>query len=417
MRVAVVVGAFPVVSETFILSQLQAILDAGHDLVVIAAERNDAEVQHQLVTDYGLLDKLVVRPALPPDRVGRLIGGLTLAARHARARPRLTLGALNALRFGRHAASMALLQTSLALAEGAPLDIVHCHFGWNGTLAVQARQLGAFRAPIITTFHGLDANVYARRPSRRHAFAPVFAHGEFVTVGSQFMRHRLLELGAPEHKLRVLPTGVDLAQFKPPSHRRQQAPQVEMVSVGRLVEVKGHASAIAAVGRLRNDLGTTLPPFRLTLVGDGPLRPELEALARGLGVAENVRFLGAVPYERLPAVLAQAHILVHPSVRGRDGAEEGQGRAVLEAQAAGLAVVATRTGGLPECVDVGASAILVPPEDPEALADALATILRQPDRGAAMGRCGRAFVEQRYAMTDLNQQLLALYEEARTQAQ
>jgi glycosyltransferase involved in cell wall biosynthesis len=139
-------------------------------------------------------------------------------------------------------------------------------------------------------------------------------------------------------------------------------------------------------------------PFRLEIAGDGPSRPMLEALAKELNLEDRARFLGRV--DDVPALLGRASMLVLPSRM------EGISLTLLEAMARGLPCVATRVGGNPEVVIDGETGLLVPSENPEALASAIQALGNDPERAAAFGQAGRARAERHFDI----RRTVAIYE-------
>jgi glycosyltransferase involved in cell wall biosynthesis len=184
-------------------------------------------------------------------------------------------------------------------------------------------------------------------------------------------------LGVPPGRTRVIPCGIDVAPFArmASASPRERSPVV-LVTTGRLVARKGHAVAIQAVAIAAR----TRPDLELRIVGDGPERSRLETLARASGLGPRARFLGTV-WPTMD-VLRDADLFLFPSL------EEPQGLALLEACAAGVPVIASRTGGIPEMVTDGESARLVPPGDAPALAAAI--LERVADPAAAAERARRA---------------------------
>ena len=179
-----------------------------------------------------------------------------------------------------------------------------------------------------------------------------------------------------------------------------------IVVVGRLVEKKGVSHAIEAVARLR-DSGRAV---RLSIVGDGPLRLELESMVEALRVGDRVQFLGSKTREEVAEILAAAHLLLAPSVTAADGDQEGIPNTLKEAMAAGLPVVSTLHSGIPELVEDGRSGFLVPERDSEALADRVGWLVDRPDSWPDMGRAGRSRVEAEYDIAKLSMRLVELYQ-------
>ena len=169
-------------------------------------------------------------------------------------------------------------------------------------------------------------------------------------------------------------------------------------SLGRLHPQKGFSDLLTAFAQVRQ----RIPSVRLFVAGDGELRDDLEAQARSLGMAAVVTFAGV--RADVSEVLAALDVFVLPSLW------EGMPNAVLEAMASGLPVVATAVGGTPEVVVDGVTGLLVPPQDPGALAQAVEQFLRDPGLRRTMGRAGRRRVEQHFDIRETVRQVEDLYE-------
>ncbi|MCD6358090.1 MAG: glycosyltransferase family 4 protein [Thermoproteales archaeon] len=172
--------------------------------------------------------------------------------------------------------------------------------------------------------------------------------------------------------------------------------------MGRLVYRKGLTVLLKALSLLK-DLDLTL-----VVVGEGPLRPSAEALARRLAIEDRVMFLGSINEWELPGVYRSADVVAVPSLYG-----EAFGIVALEAMATGRPVVASRVGGLSELVIGGETGVLVPPGDPEALAEALRTLYEDEELRAQMGRRGRARILELYDWRVVIRHLEEVYEAAR----
>jgi glycosyltransferase involved in cell wall biosynthesis len=200
----------------------------------------------------------------------------------------------------------------------------------------------------------------------------------------------------PDRKLRVIHNGIDVDRHTPPAKRPPDS-AARAVTVGRLDPVKDQATLLRA-SRLVVD---QMPGYRLDVVGDGPSRPELEALRETLGLADHVRFHGyradVGPY------LAAAGLFVLSSV------SEGVPLALLEAMASGLPAVATDVGGIREVVVPDTTGSLVAPGSPEALADAMVTLQTQPGALDRMGRAARRRVEEQFNLRGVVAQYEGLY--------
>jgi glycosyltransferase involved in cell wall biosynthesis len=178
----------------------------------------------------------------------------------------------------------------------------------------------------------------------------------------------------------------DAARMAALRGRLRRAAGPLLVFVGRVVPEKGVGDALAALALLRE----RLPDATLAVVGDGPARPGFELEARRLGIAEQVHFVGAVPPEDVPLYLGAADVFLGPSRRSAEGWTEAQGLSFVEAQLAGLPVIATDAGGLRDVVTDGATGLVVPEADPGAIADAVMRLQADPAAASRLGSAGRA---------------------------
>jgi len=242
----------------------------------------------------------------------------------------------------------------------------------------------ALGARTVQYFH---AKEIAAKP-RLAAFAARQAHA--VIAVSAYTAGLLAGVGAPPESLRLIPNGVDL----PSDLRRGAAQRATLLTISRLVDrYKGHDVMIRALALVR----VKVPDVSWIVIGDGPLRPELEELARSCGVADAVRFLGSVSDEERDSWFARAELFAMPSrLPGGGAAGEGFGIVYLEAAAHGLPVVAGNVAGALDSVADGESGVLVDPSDPRAVADAISTLLLDRDLARRMGEAG-AERAQRFA--------------------
>ena len=203
--------------------------------------------------------------------------------------------------------------------------------------------------------------------------------------------------GAHGDRVRVIPNGVEIEPHDRPT--TQPAGRLRAVAVARLTPVKDFSTMLRAV-RIVAD---AQPDFLLDIVGDGPSRPGLEALSRELGLQRHVTFHGAAAEPR--RYLLPATLFVQSSL------SEGISLTLLEAMAAGLPVVATEVGGTPEVVEHGVTGLLVAPADPEGLAAAMLTLLRDRERVQSMARAARQRVQRYFDLRQMTASYEALYRE------
>jgi len=152
-------------------------------------------------------------------------------------------------------------------------------------------------------------------------------------------------------------------------------------------------------------LCATNKDFYVLIVGDGPLRPKLEQQARDLGIADKVVFTGF--YDDLPGALRAMDIFVLPSIL-----DEGFPTSVLEAEALGLPVIASDTGGTHETIQPDRTGLLIPPKDPAALHDALQSLITDSDRRGDMGAAAKQFVRSSFTLDAMTDKIARTYHEA-----
>jgi len=178
------------------------------------------------------------------------------------------------------------------------------------------------------------------------------------------------------------------------------------------VEVKGTEYLLRAF----KTLARRYDGVQLVIIGDGPLRRSLQALATSLGVQDSVRLLGALGHEEVLSWMRKAAMLVLPGIRTATGRVEGLGMVLLEAAATGVPVVGSRLGGIPECVVDGRTGFLVPERDEGALASRMGELLDDPSRRRRMGAEGRALIERRFDVHRQTEALESLYDALLTNA-
>ncbi|WP_346292425.1 glycosyltransferase [Sphaerothrix gracilis] len=285
--------------------------------------------------------------------------------------------------------------------------LVHAQFGLSGVLLMPLmRSLGV---PLIVHYRGADATVDAKQArfdslnhwlyyQRRDRLKQ--SAQKFLTV-SKFIRDKLLEQGFPADRVQAHYHGVDISQFNPdPSLPRESA----VLFVGRLAPKKGCDDLIRAMSKVQ----AVYPEAELVLIGDGPLRASLEALARQH--LKRYRFLGVQPQPVVRDWMNRARVLAAPSVTTPAGDSEGLPNVVLEAQAMQLPVASTYHAGIPEAVIHGETGFLVKEHDWEGLASYLVKLLQEDDLWQHFSQQGRSHMENNFNRYRQTRALERIYE-------
>lgn len=260
------------------------------------------------------------------------------------------------------------LKTARALqAQGAAFEVIDAHYVYPDGVAA-ARLGAALGLPVVITARGSDLTQIAEAPGPRRAIQWAIGQASANVAVCDDLRRRLLQLGAPPARTVVLRNGVDLDAFRPRDRQAARAALgcdgFTLVSVGALIERKGHELSIEAL--------CGEPDWRLLIAGSGPLRGQLEALSRRLGVADRVRFLGELPHHELPTLYSAADVMVLASSR------EGWANVLLEAMACGAPVAATDVNGTREVVAAPAAGRLIARRTPAGVAQAVRELKTAP---------------------------------------
>ncbi len=405
MRIAHILYEFPD-RCTFILDQITGLIDRGHDIFIFADTRKPHEPIHPDVAKYGLERFTHLFPSMPAHPGAAIAKGIGLAVQNAPRMPVKMLRSLNVLKYGRHAYSLRLLYAAASLPRVQDYDIIHCHFGPYGLKGSLLRDIGLLRGKLVTSFYGYDVTQYPGAHGAVVYRRLLFDRGDLFLPLSRHMRSQLLALGCPPDRAVVHHLGVDCERFSFLPRTMAPGGKLRLLSIANHVEKKGLAYAIEAVTRLHEQH----PDLEYHIIGEGPLRQQLEKQIGTSDAGGYIKLRGWLPRPEVVEALMQAHMLLAPSVVSSTGDEEGTPVAIMEAMASGLPVVSTRHSGIPELVRDGVTGYLVPEKDAEALTESLRRLLENPSLWPALGQAGRDHVKQHFNIDLLNDDLVRKYE-------
>ncbi len=289
-------------------------------------------------------------------------------------------------------------------------DLFHAHFGVDGVYALPFAT--RMKRPLIVSVHGYDVSRLPRFQLFPVSWFNYWLHFDrLVERTDRFLAHtrfkatQLEAKGVPRERISLHYLGIPLERYA--VERSNERRPRNVLFVGRFVEVKGIESLLRAFAIA----SARLPDTRLILVGSGPQRPAVERWISELGLADRVDLPGFVPQERLRDWFEQAAVFCHPSETTATGEAEGIVVSILEAQAAGLPVVATRHGGIAEGVEDGKTGILVQEADVRGLARAIGSLLEDDSARARMSRAAVERVRERFDVRKQAARLEVLYDE------
>jgi colanic acid/amylovoran biosynthesis glycosyltransferase len=287
--------------------------------------------------------------------------------------------------------------------------LLHAHFGDEGFRLLTVRAI--LKIPMVVTFYGYDVSELPRRGPLwrwRLWLKLLFLMADRILAEGPYMRQSLIRLGCPSRKVKVQHLGVDIKKLSFAVRQFPANGPIRILIAASFREKKGIQYGIEAFARVAQKWNR----LELVIVGDGPLRPQIERQIAQLGLGDKVRLMGYQPYERLIAIAQESHIVMAPSVTASNGDTEGGAPVFLiEAQAMGLPVVATRHADIPEVVQDGKTGYLAPERDIDALAERLEYLLDHPDLWPQLGTSGRQYVESEFSLKQQTERLEGIYDE------
>jgi glycosyltransferase involved in cell wall biosynthesis len=391
---------FPLLTETFILREMSALQSAGTPILVFPLHRERPRVIHPEALPW--LRRARWLPLTSPRLVWANVATLV-------AQPR-AYASVWARALRENASDPAFLLRTLVVVPKAALAArrmqeagvahVHAHYATHPALAawVVHRLLGI---PYSVTVHAHD--IFPPGPMA----ASTLGEARFVVAVSRYNHERLGTLygSAVSAKTHVVHCGVEPAAYPYRPRRRTAGAPLRLLSIGSLQEYKGHRHLVACCRQLR----ARGVPFECLIIGSGPERAALQRAIDNAGLAAAVRLVGALPQEAVAARLQAADCYVQPSVRARSGQMEGIPVALMEAMASGVPVVATRLSGVPELVRESDTGLLVAPESPSELAEAVLAVWRDPSAAERRALAARRLIEQEFDLASSAARMAELF--------
>jgi len=312
LKIAFVVGEFPVVSETFIINQVADLLDKGMEIEIFSFNHGDESKVSQRYFEYKMREK-VHYLEMPKSYFSRLTGAFKIKLRLLLSRPLIFLRAVNVFKYGRNALSFKLLFWSAPFV-GKDFDLVHCHFGTIAKRFLQIREITGLKAPIITSFYGYDVSHIVKQKGKDY-YQALDKVCERYLVMSNNMKERVAALGISPDKIEVLPVSIKTEEYPFAERRLKEDEPLKIFSVGRFVEKKGFDDLLRALAIVK-ERGIN---FICDIVGGGPMEAELQKMTDDLKLRERVNFLGYLKIEEVIKKFMEMHLFIQPSKTAKDG--------------------------------------------------------------------------------------------------
>ena len=302
-----------------------------------------------------------------------------------------------------HSLKKKIVQGISAYSMTLKPDLIHCHSEPVGARLYHL--IKANGAPLIHTFHGqTPVGVPTINKERRAQYT---RHAQAILVNTRFAQKQYEALGAVNDNFIVVPQGTDISKWPyTPKPCPADGEPLQLLTVGRVVEEKGHRYVIDAVSQLRHE-GINA---HYHIVGRGPEIDKLQQQVNALKLQDVITIHGLLTGEALTKQYRQAHIFVLPSLKGNGETwEETQGVVVQEAQASGLLVIGADSGGIAECIKDGENGFVVPDRDADAITAKVKALLNAPEKWQEWQSSGRDWVTSNYSLDVLGKRVFAVY--------
>ncbi|MDD5589695.1 MAG: glycosyltransferase [Candidatus Portnoybacteria bacterium] len=305
-------GDFPYCG-TFLVDKMADLQDRGVDVEIFALKKLVNEGTPRRYFEYKM-EKWTHFLDYPNNFLLRILAAIPKFIHILFARPVILSRVLNFKKYGRNALSLKLLFWVEPFL-GKKFDLMHCHFGPIANKFLIIRDILGLEQKFMTTFYGYDvSHIFKEKPA--NYYDRLKKECSLFIVMSQDMKERIIGQGFPAEKIEILPPGIDADSYTFKERKLNEGEPVKIVSVGRFVEKKGFDDLLKALAIVNEK---SVRPFECEIIGDGPLRDEIHALAAELNVKKEIKFKGYMPIEDILKIFMDRHFFVQPSKTAKDG--------------------------------------------------------------------------------------------------
>ncbi|MFB9052854.1 glycosyltransferase [Formosa undariae] len=389
------VTVFPNVSETFVVSNILQVLDQGKKVIILVQKKKSSKnsSQSELYKRYNL-DEKVLEFREPKKSFQRYFKAIILL--------------LNPLIFFYFIkCCIALQRISLEFIfklnyykPYRKANLFHIHFAFSGDLVPLLKKIGFIKSKIIVTFHGIDAFLREEKKysNIKKRYDVIFETVNLITVNTPYLKEKVIGLGCSSNKIKIVPVGINLKLYAPKILPKilPDKTSIRLVSIGRLIELKGHEYGLRAV-KILIDKGVNI---HYSIIGTGNLFEYLRGLVNELELHNHVELLGACSQEFIIKELELSHVFLMLSITDSEGRAEAQGLVTAEAQAMGLPIVGFKSGGVPYAVSAKTS-ILVEEKNIKELSSAIIECVQNPERYSRMSLEANAWANNNFDVSKM----------------
>lgn len=395
---------FPHLSETFITSQIITAINCGFEVKILVKEvlSFKESKQIELLEKYNIEEKIILEDyAIPKNKILRLGIAFWLLIKNIKSLAKI-------IKFYKYQNTFSLswLYQFVFYKQFKHVSVIHIQYGTNKSPLDVLKKIKALKASLIVSFHGHDAffPINGFIPNNGY-YTHLFSVTNAIVANTPYLAKKLEGLGCPPEILKIIPVGVDTSFFYPKQKKPILSKTFKLMMVGRLDPVKGHIFAFKAMTILKNK-GYDI---KLTLVGEGAERPNLERYITEHHLENHIQLLGAKSQEDIRSLLWEHQLFIFPSVSLPDGRRETQGLAPIEAQACGVPVVAFNSGGVKYTVKNGVTGFLCEEENTIELSDKIEKLILEPELLLKMEEQAITFIETNFSKEIIDKRWETLY--------
>ncbi len=404
LKIAFFVGIFPVVSESWLVEQIEELLKRGVLIELFVFRKGDMKNIDQKVKDLNLLDKTIFLD-FPLPWSERLLKATPLFFKVLFRKPSLFFKIFNK-KYGKDAYSLKYLFWVAPLFDKLDkFDLIHCHFGTTGNKFVIIDSILNTKKKLIASFYGLDASMYIKERGKDF-YKKLIERANYILPNSDDMRKHLLKNGFNKKRTLVQYLGLDFNKYKFLQREYKVGDIFNIVFVGRFVEKKGIGDLLKSFAFLQKKYSFA----RLHLIGDGVEKVKIKKIVKDLGIEKFIKFYGFQKHNNVLKILNNdMHLMVQLSKTAKNGDKEGLPYILTEAQALGLPIVSTKHAGIPEEVKENFSSFLVSEGDWQSAFLKIEFFIKNPEKVEIFSLNARKFIKEKFDIKNTIDNLIKIY--------
>lgn len=407
-RIAFVVKYFPTVSETFIVNQINGLIDAGLHVDLYAYNQIEQQVLHASLKRYNLITKVCYFVKPPISKWRRLQVFIVWIWQHRKV---VVWGrffkTLNVFRFGKDAYTLKLFFEAQWFLVPYHAELIHAHFGMVGNRIayLKAKTIIQESVPLITSFHGYDLEP-KKLQDYKTDYKYLFNEAAVFTVNTIYLEKLLQQVNSKEKATYILPVGLDTQFFKRSIPKNDNS-YFDLVFCGKLISLKGPDLGIDILKKLHDNGYVNT---RLHIIGDGAMREELKRKIEYHQLEASIFLYGSQSQLAIKQIFQESDVFVLPGRYDLEsGRAETQGLVIQEAQSMELPVIVSDVGGMKYGLLPNKSGFVVNEGDLNGFCKAIETLILDNKFKLKMGKRGRQFVQERHDNEVLLDKLLTIY--------